>query len=90
MHLSNLSLLTVYYCWLQEQLRLQYRYLDLRRDVLQRNLRFRSQLVQRMRTFLCDQGFLDIETPTLFRRTPGGAKEFVVPTRTKVIDTYLT
>jgi aspartyl-tRNA synthetase len=37
-----------------------------------------------MRTFLCGHGFLDVETPTLFRRTPGGAKEFIVPTRTKV------
>jgi aspartyl-tRNA synthetase len=68
----------------QESVRLEYRYLDLRRAALQRNLRMRSELVQRMRTFLCGHGFLDVETPTLFRRTPGGAKEFIVPTRTKV------
>ncbi len=69
---------------MQESVRLEYRYLDLRRAVLQRNLRMRSELVQRMRTSLCGHGFLDVETPTLFRRTPGGAKEFIVPTRTKV------
>ena len=68
----------------QEPLRLQYRYLDLRRAALQRHLCIRSELVQRMRTFLTGHGFLDIETPTLFRRTPGGAKEFVVPTQAKV------
>ena len=65
----------------KEALRMQYRYLDLRNPVLQRNLMLRSQITMAMRQFLVDKGFLDIETPTLFRRTPGGAKEFVVPTR---------
>ena len=64
-----------------EQLRLQYRYLDLRRPQLQYNLAIRSALTMKMREFLVSKKFLDIETPTLFRRTPGGAKEFVVPTR---------
>jgi len=67
----------------KEALRMQYRYLDLRNPVLQRNLMLRSQITMAMRQFLVRKGFLDIETPTLFRRTPGGAKEFVVPTRLK-------
>jgi len=67
----------------KEDVRLQYRYLDLRRPDLQRNLILRSKVMMEMRRFLADAGFLDIETPTLFRRTPGGAKEFVVPTRRK-------
>jgi len=64
-----------------ERLRMTHRYLDLRRPVMQRNLRTRSELVTKIRQFLTDHDFLDIETPTLFRRTPGGAREFVVPTR---------
>ncbi|XP_068605111.1 aspartate--tRNA ligase, mitochondrial [Brachionichthys hirsutus] len=65
-----------------EALRMQYRYLDLRSAEMQKNLRMRSQLVMRMREYLCNvHGFVDVETPTLFKRTPGGAKEFVVPSR---------
>uniref|UniRef100_UPI00358E8706 aspartate--tRNA ligase, mitochondrial isoform X2 n=1 Tax=Myxine glutinosa TaxID=7769 RepID=UPI00358E8706 len=64
-----------------ESLRLQFRYLDLRSRQLQHALRLRSNLVMSMRTFLCSQGFVDVETPTLFKKTPGGAKEFVVPSR---------
>ncbi|XP_069087688.1 aspartate--tRNA ligase, mitochondrial isoform X2 [Pleurodeles waltl] len=65
-----------------ESLRMQYRYLDLRSQQLQHNLRLRSQMVMRMREYLCNlHGFVDVETPTLFKRTPGGAKEFLVPTR---------
>ncbi|XP_052521488.1 aspartate--tRNA ligase, mitochondrial [Tympanuchus pallidicinctus] len=65
-----------------EALRMQYRYLDLRSSQLQYNLRLRSQVVMRMREYLCNHhGFVDVETPTLFKRTPGGAKEFLVPSR---------
>ncbi|XP_071456399.1 aspartate--tRNA ligase, mitochondrial isoform X3 [Marmota flaviventris] len=65
-----------------EALRLQYRYLDLRSFQMQYNLRLRSQVVMKMREYLCNlHGFVDIETPTLFKRTPGGAKEFLVPSR---------
>ncbi|XP_061792706.1 aspartate--tRNA ligase, mitochondrial [Nerophis lumbriciformis] len=65
-----------------ESLRLRFRYLDLRSSNLQKNLRLRSQLVMKMREYLCYMhGFVDVETPTLFKRTPGGAKEFVVPSR---------
>uniref|UniRef100_A0A8C3JQ89 Aspartyl-tRNA synthetase 2, mitochondrial n=1 Tax=Calidris pygmaea TaxID=425635 RepID=A0A8C3JQ89_9CHAR len=65
-----------------EALRMQYRYLDLRSSQLQYNLRLRSQIVMRMREYLCNlHGFVDVETPTLFKRTPGGAKEFLVPSR---------
>ena len=65
----------------KEPLRMKYRSLDLRRQNLQNNLRVRSKVIMDMRKFLCDHGFVDIETPTLFRRTPGGAREFIVPTR---------
>uniref|UniRef100_A0A669CXM1 Aspartyl-tRNA synthetase 2, mitochondrial n=1 Tax=Oreochromis niloticus TaxID=8128 RepID=A0A669CXM1_ORENI len=65
-----------------ESLRMQYRYLDLRSSQMQKNLRLRSKLVMKMREYLCNvHGFVDVETPTLFKRTPGGAKEFVVPSR---------
>uniref|UniRef100_A0A8D0HMI1 Aspartyl-tRNA synthetase 2, mitochondrial n=1 Tax=Sphenodon punctatus TaxID=8508 RepID=A0A8D0HMI1_SPHPU len=65
-----------------EALRMQYRYLDLRSFQMQYNLKLRSQVVMRMREYLCNlHGFVDVETPTLFKRTPGGAKEFVVPSR---------
>ncbi|KAM9323384.1 aspartate--tRNA ligase, mitochondrial [Pholidichthys leucotaenia] len=65
-----------------ESLRMQFRYLDLRSSQMQKNLRLRSQLVMKMREYLCNvHGFVDVETPTLFKRTPGGAKEFVVPSR---------
>eukprot|EP00039_Didymoeca_costata_P026455 m.15939 g.15939 ORF g.15939 m.15939 type:complete len:638 (-) comp5539_c0_seq1:228-2141(-) len=63
------------------EVRHKYRYIDLRRAELQENLRLRSQLAKVSRDVLTDQGFLEIETPTLFKRTPGGAAEFPVPTR---------
>ncbi|XP_060654062.1 aspartate--tRNA ligase, mitochondrial isoform X1 [Drosophila nasuta] len=65
-----------------ERLRLTHRYLDLRFNDMQHNLRLRSSVIMRMREYLINYlGFVEVETPTLFRRTPGGAQEFVVPTR---------
>jgi len=64
-----------------EELRLQYRYLDLRRPEMARNLRLRSSVASATRTYFEAQGFLEVETPTLFKSTPEGAREFLVPSR---------
>src|SRR5512137_320047 len=64
-----------------EELRLKYRYLDLRRPEMARNLRLRSKVATAARVFMEEQGFLEIETPTLFKSTPEGAREFLVPSR---------
>jgi aspartyl-tRNA synthetase len=64
-----------------ETLRLRYRWLDLRRDKLQRNIRLRAQMVGIIRREMEAAGFLDIQTPILFKPTPEGARDFVVPSR---------
>ncbi|MEY8427229.1 aspartate--tRNA ligase [Lachnospiraceae bacterium 46-15] len=65
----------------KDELRLKYRFLDLRRPNLQRNLMLRSQVANSARQFLADEGFLEIETPILIKSTPEGARDYLVPSR---------
>lgn len=64
-----------------EELRMQYRYLDLRREVVRKNLQLRHRMATETRKYLDGQGFLEVETPVLIKSTPEGARDFVVPSR---------
>ena len=68
-------------CQTKDEVRLKYRYLDLRRPDLQKKLIFRSQVAMKIRSFLEKEGFIEIETPMLCKSTPEGARDYLVPSR---------
>ncbi|MBS1570783.1 MAG: aspartate--tRNA ligase [Bacteroidetes bacterium] len=64
-----------------EELRMKYRYLDIRRNPVKEKLIFRHKMAQKVRNYLSDEGFIEVETPVLIKSTPEGARDFVVPSR---------
>ena len=64
-----------------EELRMKYRYLDIRREPVKNNLILRHKITQQVRTYLSDNSFIEVETPYLIKSTPEGARDFVVPSR---------
>lgn len=68
---------------INEELRNRYRYLDIRRERMIRNLRYRSKVNTFIRNYLADEGFIEVETPILTKTTPEGARDFIVPSRLK-------
>ncbi|MBU3968692.1 aspartate--tRNA ligase [Patescibacteria group bacterium] len=68
---------------INEEIRMKYRYLDLRRDRMQKNIRNRHNVIKSIRDFFDKEGFIEIETPILTKSTPEGARDFVVPSRTQ-------
>ncbi len=64
-----------------EELRMKYRYLDIRRNPVKEKLIFRHKMAQKVRNYLSEQGFIEVETPVLIKSTPEGARDFVVPSR---------
>jgi aspartyl-tRNA synthetase len=76
------------YTEVAENLRLKYRYLDLRRESIQQNLIMRHLVAQTVRSYLTDQGFLEVETPVLTKSTPEGARDYLVPSRVNLGQFY--
>ncbi|MGL4947105.1 MAG: aspartate--tRNA ligase, partial [Cetobacterium sp.] len=73
---------------LSENIRLKYRYLDLRRNHMSRNLKMRHKMIMSIRNYMDEKGFLDVDTPVLTKSTPEGARDFLVPSRTNPGEFY--